>query len=184
MEHLTVSVNLSGLQLRDQLLLQRVSRAITGNGLPGSAVTLELTESDLRSDLEAASASYQALAAHRRALCGRRLWNGLLVARRSAALAVDVLKIDRSFASGILPARHLLSPLIAAMLALAHARGIETVAEGWETEEQAAQLRGLGCSAAQGLTCSQDRFAPVESSRSSPAIAEAAGVRHHHQVAG
>jgi EAL domain-containing protein (putative c-di-GMP-specific phosphodiesterase class I)/transposase len=182
LEQMTISVNFSGLQLRDQLLLQRVSRAITANGLPGSAVTLELAESILRRDPEAATASCKAL---------RRIGVRFAVddfGTRYSSLAhlqelpIDVLKIDRSFASGISQPDTSYRPLIAAMLALARVRGIETVAEGVETEEQAVRLRELGCTAAQGYLFGGPVRA-VQVVETITAIAAAFGARHH-QAAG
>jgi diguanylate cyclase (GGDEF)-like protein len=150
MEEFTVAVNLSALQLRDQLLVQRVSRAIAASGLPGSAVTLELTESEMLRDFEAASSSFQAL---------RRLGVKLAVddfgteyssLANLQQLPVDILKIDKSFVDGICNPETSDRSLVAAMLALASALGVETIAEGVETEDQAQELRELGCTNAQG----------------------------------
>jgi EAL domain-containing protein (putative c-di-GMP-specific phosphodiesterase class I) len=181
MEQMTVSVNLSWLQLRDQLLLQRVSRAIAANGLPGSAVTLELTESALRRDLDTASASYQALQRIGVKFAVDHFGTTYSSLADLQRLPVDVVKIDSSFADGIFQPDTSYRPLIAAVLALARARGVETVAEGVETEEQAVELLGLGCGAAQGYLFG----GPVCALQVREAIdAVTNGARAHRKVAG
>jgi EAL domain-containing protein (putative c-di-GMP-specific phosphodiesterase class I) len=63
---------------------------------------------------------------------------------------IHSLKIDRSFVAD-LSARGSSSAVVRAITALAESLGIEVIAEGVETEEQCALLRGLGCSIGQGF---------------------------------
>lgn len=149
--HLTVAVNLSALQLRDELLVQRVSRCLDVHGLPGSALTLELTESEMMENLELSIASLTAL---------RRL--GVLIAiddfgTKYSSLAylqrlpVSILKIDQSFVQAIRGSEPVPSEsLVAAIMAMSEALGIQTIVEGVETAEQARHLMQLGCRVAQG----------------------------------
>jgi diguanylate cyclase (GGDEF)-like protein len=149
--HLTVAVNLSAIQLRDELLVQRIGRSLAKHGLPGSALTIELTESEIMSNSELAIASLTAL---------RRL--GILIAvddfgTKYSSLAylqrlpVNVLKIDQSFVADMADGDSGPSEsLVAAIVAMSNALGIQTIVEGVETAEQARRLMGLGCSAAQG----------------------------------
>jgi sensor c-di-GMP phosphodiesterase-like protein len=62
---------------------------------------------------------------------------------------VDVVKIDRSFVSGLPAGEHPLA-IVTAMIAMSHALGKKVVAEGVETEVQLTLLRNLGCDYAQG----------------------------------
>jgi EAL domain-containing protein (putative c-di-GMP-specific phosphodiesterase class I) len=62
-----------------------------------------------------------------------------------ATCPVDQIKLDRSFVPGAAS-----SVIAAAVLQLAHGFGVEAVAEGVETEEQAERLRDLGYDRAQG----------------------------------
>ena len=62
---------------------------------------------------------------------------------------VDVVKIDRSFVSGLPSGEHSLA-IVTAMIAMSHALGKKVVAEGVETETQLTLLRNLGCDYAQG----------------------------------
>ncbi len=149
--HLGVSVNLSAHQLRDELLVQRVDRSLAVHGLPGSALTLELTESEMMDNPELSIAALTAL---------RRL--GVLIAvddfgTKYSSLAylqrlpVNILKIDQSFVVDMYGADPVpAESLVAAIVAMAEALGIQTIVEGVETAEQARHLMAIGCSLAQG----------------------------------
>ena len=148
--NLTMAVNLSAIQLHDELLVQRVGRSLAANNLPGSALVLELTESAMMSDLEAAIAALNGL---------RRLgvkvsiddfgteYSSLAYIQR---LPVDTLKIDRSFVTPLRRDDTSSESLVAAIVAMARALSLDTVAEGVETVEQAERLVELGADAAQG----------------------------------
>jgi EAL domain-containing protein (putative c-di-GMP-specific phosphodiesterase class I) len=69
-------------------------------------------------------------------------------------LPVDELKIDRSFINRIAPGNRD-AHLVQAIMAMAHALGLEVVAEGVETAEQLEFLAGMGCQQAQGYLFSQ-----------------------------
>jgi EAL domain-containing protein (putative c-di-GMP-specific phosphodiesterase class I) len=62
---------------------------------------------------------------------------------------IDVLKVDRSFVAG-LPANRGDAAIVRAVVGLSRAFGLRAVAEGVETPEQLAELRGLGCDQGQG----------------------------------
>jgi len=65
-------------------------------------------------------------------------------------LPIDVLKIDRSFVSGMLADRDKVA-IVRAILSLSHALGMQTTAEGVETPELAQTLAALGCTYGQGF---------------------------------
>ena len=155
LEPLYVSVNLSGAQLRDELIVQRVREVITANGLPGSSVALELTESVLMEDPDAAAVTLGEL----RKL-GVRVaiddfgseYSSLAYLKRFPA---TILKIDKSFVDGLVQADSADATLIAAVVAMGRALGITTMAEGVETAAQAKRLLELGCEEAQGFLYSR-----------------------------
>ncbi len=140
MSHLTVSVNLSVHQLFDGLLVQRAGRMLAAHALPASALCLELTESEIMKDSEAAIETLIGL---------RRLgvtlaiddfgteYSSLSYLQR---MPFDVLKIDRSFVEPLNESDTASESLVAAIVAMANALGIRTVAEGVETMDQARQI--------------------------------------------
>jgi EAL domain-containing protein (putative c-di-GMP-specific phosphodiesterase class I) len=150
-EALTVSVNISMLQLLDEGLVPRIAAGLAAHGLPGSALCVELTETEMMRNPDIALDVIERL---------RRLnvkiaiddfgteYSSLAYLRR---FPVDVLKIDRSFVDGIGNDEGSAASLVTAIIAMARALGIATVAEGIETDEQAATLAALGCDAAQGF---------------------------------
>jgi diguanylate cyclase (GGDEF)-like protein/PAS domain S-box-containing protein len=144
-----VSVNVSGRQLADSHLVDRVLEQLRANRLQPSALCLELTESAFIDDLEQA----MSLLAELRAF-GVRLalddfgtgYSSLSYLRRFPG---DYVKIDRSFVYGIREG-DAGAAIVHAVIALAGAVGLTPVGEGVETAEDAAVLRQLGCAMGQG----------------------------------
>ena len=148
-----VSVNVSPLQVRRAGFVERVAQLLAEVGLPGRCLTLELTETVVMHDPDAAAACFRAL----REL-GVRIavddfgtgYSSLALLRR---LPVDQLKIDRSFLRELGQSGH--DPIVAAIVALAATLGLEAIAEGVETAAQLAELDRLGCPLAQGYLVSR-----------------------------
>jgi len=155
MAGLYLSVNLSGAQLHDDQIVHRVADVLTINGLEGSSLCLELTESVVMEDPAAAATILTAI---------RRLgvkiaiddfgseYSSLAYLKRFPA---TTLKIDQSFVKSLAMRDSPDATLIATIVAMARALGIATVAEGVETPAQAARLIELGCDAAQGYLYSR-----------------------------
>jgi diguanylate cyclase (GGDEF)-like protein len=146
---ITMSVNLSGAQLGQPDLTDLVASALFDAGLKPEHLQLEMTESVLMDDAAATITILQSLKG-----LGVRLgvddfgtgYSSLAYLRR---FPVDVLKIDRSFVSGL--GKDLEdSAVVAAVVSLADTLGFSTIAEGVETAVQRECLVGLGCSRAQG----------------------------------
>jgi len=156
---LAVSVNLSGRQLAQRDLIPSVRRTLEATGLPPERLCLEITESVLIDDTDAAHAALTAL----RDL-GVRLsiddfgtgWSSLSYLKR---FPFDELKIDQSFVNG-LGATGSDEAIVAATIDMAHALGLVVAAEGVEIEDQLAVLTRLGCDRAQGFHIA--RPAPIE----------------------
>jgi diguanylate cyclase (GGDEF)-like protein/PAS domain S-box-containing protein len=149
LDGLQVSVNLSARQLLNDDIVAVVRDVLGRTGLPPGRLCLELTESQLMEDPDRAGA---VLAELRRLGVGLAMddfgtgYSSLAYLKR---FPVDTLKIDRSFVSGLAEDADD-AAIVTAVLALARALGLRTVAEGVETEEQARALRRLGCGHAQG----------------------------------
>jgi diguanylate cyclase (GGDEF)-like protein/PAS domain S-box-containing protein len=147
---LGVSVNLSVKQLSQADLVQQVRRALDDSGCDPARLRLEITESVLVDSAEAAASTLGRL----KELGVRVLmddfgtgWSSLSALHR---LPVDGLKVDRSFVAAM-GRDGRAGELVASVVALAHALGLEVVAEGIERPDQLAGLRALGCDAAQGF---------------------------------
>ncbi|SHN47483.1 putative bifunctional diguanylate cyclase/phosphodiesterase [Cryptosporangium aurantiacum] len=149
-----VSVNASAAYLASGTLPRDMRRVLETHGLPGSALTVEVTESSLIANLEAAAGLLREL----RELGVRVALDDFGVGYSSLTylrqLPVDVVKLDRSFTRELGTGPDAVI-LVDGVLDLAYRLGLETVAEGVETDEQASQLRALGCRNAQGF-----RFGP------------------------
>jgi diguanylate cyclase (GGDEF)-like protein/PAS domain S-box-containing protein len=145
-----MAVNLSPRQLSSPQLAGVVETALQVNGLPPSALCLEITESAIMEHPEAAQRILQGL----KTLGVRLAIDDFGVGYSSLShlkylLPVDVIKIDKSFVDGLLESNDARA-IITAIIQLAHALGVTAVGEGVETAGQAAALRDLGCHVAQG----------------------------------
>jgi len=148
---LRVAINLSAQQLRQpEPLLQRLEDGLRRFTLDAALLTCELTESTVMEVADATERSLQRLGE-----LGVRLsiddfgtgYSSLAYLRR---LPVSQLKIDRSFVQD-LEASADARAIVNAVIELAHALGLQVVAEGVETPGQAAVLRAKGCDELQGF---------------------------------
>jgi diguanylate cyclase (GGDEF)-like protein len=146
---LLLNVNVSGHQLSHPRFADNVMRALALAGLPTSAVTLELTESVLMSDPEAAVRSLASLRELGVQLSIDDFGTGYSSLAYLRELPVDELKIDRAFiARAELTGEDL--ALVRTIVELGHILGLRVVAEGIENAAQLAALRQLGCALGQG----------------------------------
>ncbi|MDP9441861.1 MAG: EAL domain-containing protein [Actinomycetota bacterium] len=146
---LKVSVNLSGHQLARPEIVGVVADAITAARIDPSSLVLELTESVLMSDAEAAVRVLAALKELGVGLMVDDFGTGYSSLSYLKRFPVDALKIDRSFVAGVAENRED-SAIVGAVVALAAALSLRTVAEGVETPAHLEKVRALGCSSAQG----------------------------------
>jgi len=144
-----VSVNLSGHQLLDGELLAQIDGVIARGGLLAGELRLELTETAVITNIDAASSVLPALRERHIPLYMDDFGTGYSSLGYLNELPFDVLKIDRSFITEI-ETRDQSQILVRTVLALAQAMGLDVVAEGIETEGQAALLHAMGCRYGQG----------------------------------
>jgi diguanylate cyclase (GGDEF)-like protein/PAS domain S-box-containing protein len=144
----SVSVNLSRAQLRQADLDERVQHELQRVGMPAHCLRLEVTES-LAMQADVGLAMLHRLKALGVGLALDDFGTGYSSLACLHEIPVDALKIDRSFVSQLAQSHHR-RVLIQATVLVARALGMQTVAEGVETAEQAQLLRDLGCSLAQG----------------------------------
>jgi PAS domain S-box-containing protein len=146
---LTLAVNVSPAQLHDPGLPKQIHAAALAAGFPLKRLTVEITESALVGDLEAAQAVAGELKTMGCSLALDDFGTGYSSLAHLQALPFDVLKIDRSFISSMTKKRDS-RKIVAAIVGLGHSLGLRTLAEGIETEEQSDMLLWLGCEYGQG----------------------------------
>ncbi|KQS05285.1 diguanylate cyclase [Sphingomonas sp. Leaf357] len=146
-----LAVNLSAIQLQRDRISMLVERALMANGLDGRRLTLELTESALVTDPDRIAGIMHALKGLGTTIAMDDFGTGYSNLAYLQKLPIDVLKIDRSFITGMLADRDKVA-IVRAILSLASALGMKTTAEGIETTELAQTLAALGCTYGQGYT--------------------------------
>jgi diguanylate cyclase (GGDEF)-like protein/PAS domain S-box-containing protein len=149
-----IAVNVSEVQLRQPNFVATVLDALGPGPIPAAGIDVEITETMLAQNT---GANVQKLMRLREA--GLQIFmddfgTGYSGLSQIAQMPLDALKIDRAFVAGMtLSAEHM--AIVSAVINLAKALRIYVVAEGVETEEQAAKLTVLGCDEAQGYLFSR-----------------------------
>ncbi|MEZ4296406.1 MAG: EAL domain-containing protein [Polyangiaceae bacterium] len=148
---LDMSINLSPRQLARTELVDDVQRALTQTGLRGGSLHLEITESTLMENTQAAKDRLGQL---------RGLGVGLLIddfGTGYSSLAalhtfpIDTLKIDQSFVGRLEYEEKYAAAIVEAIVTVARRLGIRVIAEGIQTERQLEAVREHGCHLAQGF---------------------------------
>ncbi len=146
---LSMAVNLSARQLSHPDLVSEVAEVVDRHGIPPHCLVLELTESLVLGEDEATSTAFDALRALGVRLAIDDFGTGYASLSALKRFPADVLKIDRAFVKG-LGLDSMDTPIVAAVIGLAHELGLVAVAEGVETLRQVQVLRRLKCDVAQG----------------------------------
>ena len=146
---LYVGVNLSAIQVARDNIADVVGSALRSSGLTGDRLSLELTESSIVQDPARATRVFDALKALDATVAMDDFGTGYSSLAYLQRLPIDVLKIDRSFVSGMMIDPDSVA-IVRAVLSLADALGMSTTAEGIETVELATTLATLGCASGQG----------------------------------
>ncbi|MFI5893534.1 putative bifunctional diguanylate cyclase/phosphodiesterase [Actinoplanes sp. NPDC051513] len=147
--HLKVNVNLSARQFQYAGLVDDVAAALADAGLDAASLTLEITESMLMADIEAAKETLHALRRLGVRLAIDDFGTGYSSLSYLKQLPVDIIKIDKTFVDEV----HIDEDdvaLVDAVAGLGQALKMQTVAEGIETDEQWETLRRIGIDHGQG----------------------------------
>jgi diguanylate cyclase (GGDEF)-like protein/PAS domain S-box-containing protein len=149
---LQIAVNLSPRQLFEDDIVATVARAMQVSGLRAGqlALCLEVTEHMVMDSPERAEQVLVALKELGVQLAIDDFGTGYSSLAYLSRFPIDMLKIDRSFITG-LDANPDHQAIVGAICDLARALGMEAIAEGVETEAEAAVLRRLGCPRVQGF---------------------------------
>ena len=144
-------VNVSARDLRlEGALAHHISAALAAAQLPAGLLCLEITESALMEDPRSSQSALANLRDLGVATAIDDYGTGYSSLAYIKQLAVNELKIDRGFVSGMeADARN--AAIVRSTIELGHNLGLSVVAEGVETDHELAELRRFGCDIAQGF---------------------------------
>jgi diguanylate cyclase (GGDEF)-like protein len=147
---INVSINVSAKQLDRDQIIPDVSDALTDSGFDPSMCVLELTESTLMHNVDETVGRLTLLKALGVRVAIDDFGTGYSSLAYLRQFPIDVLKIDRSFVSGITDSSEAVA-LVRAMVQLGKALGLETTAEGVENDGQRLKLTAENIDSAQGF---------------------------------
>jgi diguanylate cyclase (GGDEF)-like protein len=147
---IAVSVNVSVRQLERDRIVDDVHRSLSASGFDPSMLILELTETTLMSDVAATLARLELLKALGVRLAVDDFGTGYSSLAYLRQFPIDVLKIDRTFVSGIADTQEA-AALVHTLVQLGKALGLETIAEGVETNDQRSRLTAEKVDGGQGF---------------------------------
>ncbi|HEV2700318.1 MAG TPA: EAL domain-containing protein [Steroidobacteraceae bacterium] len=147
-----IAVNISRRQLTDPCLTAKISAALMASGIQPQCLHLEITESELVTDLNAARDTLREIKQLGVALSVDDFGTGYSSLASLYDFPIDVFKLDRSFIAADLASERgrALMAITHAVLQLARNIGVRVIAEGVETTQQLAVLQSLRCDMAQG----------------------------------
>ncbi len=147
---LWVSINLSSRQFQDKQLVQTVSQILEETGIPGEAVTLEITESIAMQDIPYSASVLTELNQLGISFSLDDFGNGYSSLGYLNRFQLNVLKIDRSFIKDLEENRSN-QAITSAIISMGHRLNMQVVAEGVETGPQLAFLESVACDKVQGF---------------------------------
>ena len=146
---LTVSVNFSIGQFAQDHLTHLIQKILEQSGIDPSSVKLEITESEMMKNPEAALKVLDEIKAQKIDTCLDDFGTGYSSLSHLQQLAIRFLKIDQSFVRRLGTEDDALA-IVKTIITLAHQLGRQVIAEGVETAEHLVILRSLGCEYGQG----------------------------------
>jgi len=148
----TVSVNMSGQELRDDAVLARVGSVLDATGVDPGRIVIEITESVLIDDTDFVANRIRGLRELGVELAIDDFGTGYSSLSYLQRYEFDVLKIDRAFVGPLAGGKGARErEIVASIISLARGLGAKTVAEGIENHSEYKVLQDLGCDRAQGF---------------------------------
>jgi EAL domain-containing protein (putative c-di-GMP-specific phosphodiesterase class I) len=142
-------VNISAVQLERDRIVDDVHSALSVSGFDPDKLILELTETTLMHDVEATLFRLKLLKALGVSLAIDDFGTGYSSLAYLRQFPIDVLKIDRSFVSGVVPTKES-AAIVHTLVQLGMVLGLETVAEGIDTDDQRQRLQAERVGIGQG----------------------------------
>ena len=146
---LTISVNISPVQLKDPWLAQKIVKLLVETGFPANRLEVEITESSLFKNLSLAQSIVGSLKNQGIKIALDDFGTGYSSLAHLRALPFDRIKIDRSFVSTMLENTESFA-IVSAITGLGASLSVPITAEGIEDEALVAKLHSLGCTKGQG----------------------------------
>jgi diguanylate cyclase (GGDEF)-like protein len=146
---LTMSVNISPVQLKDPWLAQKIVKLLVETGFPASRLEVEITESSLFKNLSLAQSIVGSLKNQGIRIALDDFGTGYSSLAHLRALPFDRIKIDRSFVSSMLDNAES-AAIVSAIAGLGASLDVPITAEGIEDDQIIGKLRALGCTKGQG----------------------------------
>lgn len=152
--YLKAAVNLSALDLQDDMLLDRIKGMLTCHDVKPAQLILEVTESAMMKDTERALAALATMRQYGLTVSIDDFGTGYSSLSKLKDLPIDELKIDRAFVTDI-EAGSIKAMIMKAIIDLGHGMGLKVVSEGVETQEEWDLLTELGNDVVQGYLVSR-----------------------------
>ena len=166
---LEVSVNLATMWLRDEELIEHVSRALEAHGTRASDLTLDVTEGSIMSDPIKSTERLRQLRSLGCRIAMDDFGTGYSSLTLLQQLPLDEIKIHRSFIAPLERGSSSSSVIFRSITSIAQGLGLTTTAEGVETSAGAAAATELGCNRLQGFLIA----APMEASEATAWLEQA-----------
>jgi diguanylate cyclase (GGDEF)-like protein len=146
---LTVSVNISPVQLKDPWLAQKIVKLLVETGFPANRLEVEITESSLFKNLSLAQSIVGSLKNQGIQISLDDFGTGYSSLAHLRALPFDRIKIDRSFVA-TMEENSESAAIVSAIIGLGASLGVPITAEGIENEALVKRLADMGCAKGQG----------------------------------
>jgi EAL domain-containing protein (putative c-di-GMP-specific phosphodiesterase class I) len=146
---LTLSVNISPVQLKDPWLAQKIVKLLVETGYPANRLEVEITESSLFKNLSLAQSIVGSLKNQGIQIALDDFGTGYSSLAHLRALPFDRIKIDRSFVSSMHENAES-AAIVSAIAGLGASLDVPITAEGIEDEDVIGKLKALGCTKGQG----------------------------------
>ncbi|SES11812.1 putative bifunctional diguanylate cyclase/phosphodiesterase [Sphingobium sp. YR768] len=152
--HVRLSIDIVPSQLKDELLAARIVRILHETGVSAERLEVEITESAIVADLEAARRTFGTLRGAGVRIALDNFGTGYSSLYHLRSFKLDKIKIDRSFIEAMRSESESAS-IVNALVGLGHGLGLTIAAEGIQDSEQERELLGTGCEQGQGDLLSQ-----------------------------